>query len=126
LESAEQLKAYDGIVIAAPAAGEVPSDLDAMLDTLERHESNDVFANTVFAVVGGENTVLLGRVSRLGGIIVSEPPGMDDPEARARGTGKRAAKVVEWVRHALSHEHGHEHGHSHSHALGGEKHEHHH
>jgi hypothetical protein len=59
----------------------------------------------VFGVLGGENTVLLGRVARLGGIIVSEPRGVDDPEARAKGTGKRAARVVEWVRHSLSHAH---------------------
>lgn len=115
LESAEQLRDYDGIVISAPAAGEVPAELDALLDTLERVEAHDAFANTVFAVLGGENTIVLGRVSRLGGIIVSEARGIDDPDARARGTGKRAAKVVEWVRHALSHEHGHAHGHDHTH-----------
>jgi hypothetical protein len=126
LDSAEQLREYDGIVIAAPAAGGVPAALDALLDTLERHETRDAFGNTVFAVVGGENTVLLGRVSRLGGIIVSEPRGVDDPEARARGTGKRAAKVVEWVRHALSHEHGHTHAHGHSHSHAHGDHEHHH
>ena len=121
LDAPDQLREYDGIIVSAPAAGEVPTELDALLDTLERHETHDAFANTVFAVLGGENTVLLGRVSRLGGIIVSEARGVDDPEARARNTGKRVAKVVEWVRHALSHEHGH----SHSHAHADEKHEHH-
>lgn len=121
LDSAEELKDYDGIVVSAPAVGEVPTELDALLDTLERHEAHDAFANTVFAVLGGENTVLLGRVSRLGGIIVAEARGIDDPEARARATGKRVAKVIEWVRHALSHEHGHSHSHAHDH----DKHEHH-
>jgi hypothetical protein len=115
LESADQLGNYHGIVVSAPAAGDVPSELDALLDTLERQETAETFSNTVFAVLGGENTVLLGRVSRLGGIIVTEPRAVDDPEAHARGTGKRVAKVVEWVRHALSHEHGHTHTHSHSH-----------
>jgi hypothetical protein len=120
LDSTEQLREYDGIIVSAPAVGDVPMELDALLDTLERHEVHDAFANTVFAVLGGENTVLLGRVSRLGGIIVSEARGVDDPEARARGTGKRAATVVEWVRHALSHEHGNSHAHGQSH----DKHEH--
>jgi hypothetical protein len=122
LDSAEQLRDYDGIIVSAPAAGDVPTELDALLDTLERHETHDAFANTVFAVLGGENTVLLGRVSRLGGIIVSEARGIDDPEARARGTGKRVAKVVEWVRHSLSHEHGHSHSHPHSHEKSGHHH----
>lgn len=122
LDSADQLKEYDGIVVSAPAVGEVPTELDAMLDTLERHEAPDAFANTVFAVLGGENTVLLGRVSRLGGIIVSEARGVDDPETRARGTGKRAAKVVEWVRHALSHEHADSHAHPHGHEKSGHHH----
>jgi hypothetical protein len=118
LDSTESLKDYDGIVISAPAAGDIPTELEALLATLEQHEAPSAFANTVFAVIGGENTILLGRVSRLGGIIVSEVRGVDDPEARARATGQRAAKVVEWVRHALSHEHGHSHSHSHSHAHG--------
>lgn len=107
LDAPDALREYDGVVVSAPAAGELPSDLDALLDAAERQSSPDTFTNTVFAVVGGENTVLLGRVSRLGGIIVSEPRGLDDPEARARAAGQRVAKVVEWVRHALSHEHPH-------------------
>jgi hypothetical protein len=114
LDSSERLKEYDGIVLAAPAAGEAPVELDALLGALERAEPVGVFANTVFAVLGGDNTTLLGRVARLGGIIVTEPLGVDDPESRARATGKRIAKVVEWVRHAQSHEHSHVHGpHSH-------------
>ena len=105
LESSERIADYDGVVFSAPAAGEIPSELDALLQALEQREPHDAFANTVFAVLGGDNTVLLGRVSRLGGIIVSEPRGMPDPEARAQATGKRVAKVVEWVRHSLSHHH---------------------
>ena len=108
LDSSERLKEYDGVVIAAPAAGEIPAELDALLGELEHTEPVGVFTNTVFAVLGGENTTLLGRVAGLGGIIVSEPASLDDPEVRARATGKRVAKVIEWVRHALSHEHAHE------------------
>ena len=116
LDSAERLKDYDGVVIAAPAAGEAPVELEALLGALERAEPVGVFANTVFAVLGGDNTTLLGSVARLGGIIVTEPLGVDDPESRARATGKRIAKVVEWVRHAQSHEHAHAHSHqSHDH-----------
>ena len=111
LDAPARLRDYAGVVIAAPSVGDVPSELDALLTTLERLEAPDAFTNTVFAVLGGENTVLLGRVARLGGIIVAEPRGIDDPEARARATGKRVARVVEWVRHALSHEHGRSHSH---------------
>ncbi|HEY9229429.1 MAG TPA: hypothetical protein VIP11_22460 [Gemmatimonadaceae bacterium] len=107
LESPKELLDYAGVVLSAPAAGEIPAELDAFLGELERVESHEAFAHTVFAVVGGENTVLMGRVARLGGIIVTEPPKIEDPETRARETGKRVAKVVGWIRHALSHEHHH-------------------
>jgi hypothetical protein len=107
LETPDRLRDYDGVLFAAPAAGEIPSELESLLDALDRRDANDAFANTVFAVLGGENTVLLGRVARLGGIIVSEQRGSDDPEERARSTGKRVAKVVGWVRHALGHERAH-------------------
>jgi hypothetical protein len=112
LDSAERLKEYDGVVVSAPAAGEAPAELDALLDALERMEPVGAFADTVFAVLGGDNTTLLGRIARLGGIIVTEPPGMSDPEIRARATGKRTAKVIEWVRHAQSHEHSRSHAHA--------------
>jgi hypothetical protein len=115
LDSPDRLREYDGVVLSAPAAGEAPAELDALLSALESTEPIGVFADTVFAVLGGENTTLLGRVARLGGIIVTEPMGLDDPEGRARATGKRVAKVVEWVRHAKSHEHSHSHAHQHDH-----------
>ena len=115
LESADRLRDYDGVLLAAPAAGEIPLELDSMIDVLERHEAPEAFQHTVFAVLGGENTVLLGRVARLGGIIVAEPRGFDDPEARARATGQRTATVVGWVRHAMSHAHGHGSSHGHGH-----------
>lgn len=115
LASPEQLLDYDGMIVACPAAGDIPSELSSLLDALERVTPADRFANTVFAVAGGENTTLLGRVARLGGIIVTEPRGAADPEARARALGARAAKVVGWVRHALGHEHEHSHEHGHHH-----------
>lgn len=110
LHSPAALSDYAGIVIACEAAAEVPDGLNVLLRDLERTPS-DTFANCVFGVVGGENTVLMGRVASLGGIIVGEPRGATDPEGRARQLGARVAKVVGWVAHALSHEHGPAHHH---------------
>lgn len=115
LASAASLGDYAGVVIACPSAGEIPTDLDELLDELERMP-NRTFLNTVFGISGGENTVLLGRVARLGGIIVAEPRASADPEARAKALGERVAKVASWVRHSLGHEQAHGHGHEHGHA----------
>lgn len=104
LDSATRVRDYDGVILACPAAGEPPAELIRILDELEG-ESDAAFADTVFGVIGADNTVLLGRVARLGGIIVAEPQGGADPEERARRLGTRVATVVGWVRHALSHEH---------------------
>lgn len=112
LESAAGLRDAAGIVIACEAAAEIPAALETLLRELERTPA-ETFADTVFGVAGGENTVLLGRVAGLGGIIVGEPRGAADPEERARQLGARVAKVVGWVAHALGHEHGggrHHHG----------------
>jgi hypothetical protein len=97
--------AYAGVLIACEAAAEIPDALDALLRDLERTPSQ-AFENTVFAVAGGENTILAGRVSALGGIVVGEPRGASDPEERAKRLGARMGKVVGWVAHALGHEHG--------------------
>lgn len=105
LESSQGVAAYPGVLFACEAAAEIPDALDALLRDLER-TAGDVFENTVFAVAGGENTVLAGRVSALGGIVVGEPRGTSDPEERAKRLGARTAKVVGWVAHALGHEHG--------------------
>ena len=104
LESSAALAAYAGIVIACEAAAEIPDSLDALFRDLERTPA-ETFANTVFGVAGGENTVLPGRVAALGGIVVGEPRGAADPELRARELGARVAKVTGWVAHALGHEH---------------------
>ena len=110
LESAAGLEEYAGILISCEAAAEIPTALDGLLRELERTPAA-TFANTVFGVAGGENTVLLGRVAGLGGIIVGEPRGAADPEERARQLGARVARVVGWVAHALGHEHGAAHHH---------------
>lgn len=110
LESPTMLAAYAGIVIACEAAAEIPDALDALLRDLDGTPA-EAYANTVFGVAGGENTVLAGRVAALGGIVVGEPRGATDPVIRARQLGARVAKVMGWVAHALGHEHDAEHHH---------------
>ena len=100
----DHLHVYDGVILVAPTAGEVPAKLRALLDQLAMSDPRQ-FSNTVFGIAGGGATSLLGGVARLGGIIVVEPPGLTDPSARARELGSKVATVVAWVRHALSHEH---------------------
>jgi hypothetical protein len=106
LESPAQIRDFDGVIIACQAAGDIPSDLSMLLDELEGSPLG-ALTNTVFGIIGGENTPLAGRVMRLGGILVAEPPGATDPEVRAARLGARVATVAGWVRHALSHEHAH-------------------
>jgi hypothetical protein len=110
LESPAQIRDFDGVILACPAAGDIPADLDVLLEEWERSPLG-ALSNTVFGIMGGENTALAGRVTRLGGILVGESPGAADPEVRALRLGARTATVVGWVRHALSHEHAH-HDHS--------------
>ena len=110
LESSDETGEYAGIVIACEAAAEMPAALDGLLREMEA-TPDETFLNTVFGAAGGENTVLLGRVASLGGIIVGEPRGAADPEIRARQLGERVARVVGWVAHALGHEHGTAHHH---------------
>ena len=119
LESTAQIRDYDGVILASPA-GEIPVELIALLDELERSSSTptNALTNTVFGIVGGDNTTLAGRVVRLGGLLVSDAGDAIDPQARAFRLGARVATVVGWVRHALSHEHEHrphqEHDHHHA------------
>jgi NAD(P)H-dependent FMN reductase len=105
LESADAVEQYDGVVVVSSTAS-VPSAITSLLDACDR-TSESTFANTVFGVAGSENALLLERIARLGGIIVTDSRG----DADAGRIGVRVAKVVEWVRHALSHEHGHHHHH---------------
>ena len=113
LQSAEAVHSYNGVIMVSSGTRIAP-ELQTLLDELERAAPN-TFANTVFSVAEFENGALLERVARLGGIIVTEARGETDPGARASALGARTAKVAEWVRHALSHEHGHDHGHDHGH-----------
>lgn len=103
----ETLRDYDGIVIAG-SGRELSPALTSLLDACESGDASQ-FANTVFAPLGFDGTAVFERIVRLGGIIVADGRGDLAPDARATLVGKRVAKVAEWVRHALSHEHGHNH-----------------
>lgn len=109
LESPDAVERYDGIVVVGSKSG-VPSAIASLLDAWDRTTAR-MFANTVFAEIGSENALMLERLAQLGGIIVSEGRHDADDAVRARRLGSRIAKVVEWVRHALSHEQGHQHHH---------------
>jgi hypothetical protein len=114
LESSEAARHYDGLIIV-DGRRDGWSTSETSMDRLFK-DWNDaaphVFTNTVFGVAGSPTEALLGRVAALGGIIVTSTAKDSDPETRAGIVGARVAKVVEWVRHALSHEHSHHH-HSH-------------
>ena len=106
----EALLDYMGVAIVGTAPRPSVS-LANLLDACESSAASD-FANTVFASVGFDGDVALERIARLGGIIVTERRSELTPEERAKRVGGRVAKVAEWVRHALSHEHAH---HQHTH-----------
>lgn len=111
----EELRESDAVIVTTSAAPSDDAELRGVLAKAERDLPHDAFTNTVFAVVGANEPEWLPFVARLGGIVVSAPRGSDDQAERARTVGERVATVVEWVRHARSHEHGHTHQHSHHH-----------
>ena len=101
-EPADAVNQYDGVVIAG-SDHEASAAIDALLAGRDG-SANGEFANHVFALVT-EGEPAYQRLTALGGIVVTPPPGLTDAEQRARKMGERVAKVAEWVRHALSHEH---------------------
>ena len=101
----DALRDYSGVAIVGTGRS---LSLTNLLDACEEAAASD-FANTVFASVGSDGDVALERIARLGGIIVTERETELSAEERAKHLGKRVAKVAEWVRHALSHEHAHHH-----------------
>ena len=110
---ADRLREYDAIIVVS-AERDVPPELEALLDEFERGLPRDGVPNTVFATVGSQSELLLGRLVGPGGIIVPKPRGTTSPLDAAKATGARVAHVAEWVRHALSHQqehsvHHHEH-----------------
>jgi hypothetical protein len=110
LESASRIREFDGVILACPSDGGIPADMVTLFDELER-SSQGPLTNTVFGIVGGDNTPMASRVLRIGGILVGAPAHGPDA-APGSGLGARVATVAAWVRHALSHEHQHE---SHTH-----------
>ena len=105
LESGDVASQYDGVVIVG-ADREPSAAIDALLDG-RSGEAKGEFVDRVFAAVSETDTSQ--RLIGLGGIVVGASAGLPDLETTARKTGERVAKVAEWVRHALSHEHGHSH-----------------
>jgi hypothetical protein len=113
LDAVSDLAAYDGIAISCGESAEMLDGMTALLDDLVVAVPAKALMNTIFAITGG-NASHLARLAQLGGIVVAEPRGFNDPVARAKAHGARVAKVIEWVRHALSHEqtdHAHHHHH---------------
>jgi len=115
LESTEALDEYDGVIFVG-SDREPSAAIDALLAG-HRRPTEGEFVDRVFAAVGEPDSSQ--RLVGLGGIVVGTPAGSSDLDATARRTGERVARVAEWVRHALSHEHGHSHhahgGHHHAH-----------
>jgi hypothetical protein len=126
LESFDALHEYDGVVLTGPGPESARHELTGLLRALERGASS---ANMVFALAGSEDADMLLAIARSGGLIVGQPHEAD-AENRARALGVRVAKVIGWVRHALSHEAEHtaandaDAGRQHDHGLGGSGHAH--
>jgi hypothetical protein len=101
LESGDSIEHYDGVVVVGwhrePLAA-----IDALRAGYPR--ANGEFVDRVFATLCAAHQSQ--GASGLGGIVIGAPPGSTDLEMTARKIGERVAKVGEWVRHALSHEHG--------------------
>ena len=110
----DELRDCDAVVFVPSLQADSNAALSEVLQTAER-EPADTFLNTIFAVTGASDAAFLARIANLGGIIVSPPRGSQDSTRQAHALGGRVAKVVEWVRHARSHDHGHTHEHSHHH-----------
>jgi len=107
---AADLREYDGIVVVG--SGREVSPAFATLFASGDLTDGNAFANTVMASAGFDDGVFLERLASFGGIIVADRPSELTPDARAKLVGTRVAKVAEWVRHALSHEHArHHHAH---------------
>ena len=144
LESAEQVAAYDGVIIGSPGdSGAMSAELRQLLDQLAPLAAKGALTDRVGAVFtaapasrGGHDSALSGMTAALAslGMLIC-PPGVaadasplgavgltegdeqigDADLATARALGKRVAKVAEWVRHAKSHEAPHHHAHGHHH-----------
>ena len=104
VESGDAVDQYDGVVLVG-SDQENSGAIDWLLTKLQR-SANGEFVDRVFAAVY-ENESAGQRLSGTGGIVVGVAAGSADMETAARRTGERVAKVGEWVRHALSHQHRH-------------------
>ena len=111
LGSADELAAYDGLVLGTDAGGPVPdavTELLAKAGTLRQQKALGTSVGAGF-VAGASATdaedarwALLRALGALGLVLV--PASGDGPEA-ARQLGHRVAHVVSWITHARSHHH---------------------
>jgi hypothetical protein len=115
LERIEALRESDAVIVTTFAAPDADAPLRDVLARAEHDLPRDAFTNTVFGVIGANESEWLPLIARLGGIVISGPRGYETPSDQALALGERVATVVEWVRHVRSHEHWQAHQHSHHH-----------
>jgi hypothetical protein len=111
LSAADELAAYDALVLGTTAGAEVPAAVSRLLaEAAELRRGGHPTASVGAAfTVGASGTVaddarwvLLRALGGLGVVLV--PASGDDQEA-ARKLGHRLAHVVSWITHARSHKH---------------------
>lgn len=116
LEHVDDIAAYDGLILALPAAGDATATLAETFGALGGSLVNKV-GSAVTAEQGvGRGAVLWSALTPMadrGMILVPTPfTNTEEPTAEsARRLGKRVAEVVGWVTHARSHHHHEPHHH---------------
>jgi len=124
LEHLDDIAAYDGVILAVPAAASgATGALAETFGTLGGSLVDKVGSVVTPASGEARNAVLSAALTAMGDrgmILVPAPTGNTDATAAewAQRIGRRVAEVIGWVTHARSHHHHepHQHGdHSHHH-----------
>jgi len=112
LAGAEELAAYDGLVLGTGAGNAVPDAVKALLAqaaALRQSGSFGTLVGAAFSAGGHAGTgsddarwALLRALGDLGLVLV---PSTGDGAESARKLGHRVAHVVSWITHARSHHH---------------------
>lgn len=111
LSSAEELAAYDGLVLGTDSRGPAPDVVTRLLADAETLRQQKALGTSVGAafVAGASATeaedarwALLRTLGALGLVLV---PASGDGAESARQLGHRVAHVVSWITHARSHHH---------------------